>query len=93
MPVHDLQSLLRDPHLVETGFFAAADHPTEGAIRSMRVAATWSDTPAVPTRLAPRLGEQSREILAEAGFSSEEILKLEAGAAVYTAPRAPNRQD
>jgi crotonobetainyl-CoA:carnitine CoA-transferase CaiB-like acyl-CoA transferase len=93
MPVHDLQSLLQDPHLVKTGFFAAADHPTEGAIRSMRVAATWSDTPAVPTRLAPRLGEQSREILAEAGFSSEAIAKLEADGIARTAPEAPNRQD
>jgi crotonobetainyl-CoA:carnitine CoA-transferase CaiB-like acyl-CoA transferase len=93
MPVHDLQSLLQDPHLVKTGFFAAADHPTEGAIRSMRVAATWSDTPAVPTRLAPRLGEQSREILAEAGFSSEAIAKLEADGIARTAPEAPNGQD
>lgn len=90
MPVHDLQGLLQDPHLVKTGFFAAADHPTEGAIRSMRVAATWSDTPAVPERLAPRLGEHSREILTEAGFSAEEIAKLEAEGA---APKAPNRQD
>jgi crotonobetainyl-CoA:carnitine CoA-transferase CaiB-like acyl-CoA transferase len=93
MPVHDLQGLLQDPHLVKTGFFAAADHPTEGAIRSMRVAATWSDTPAVPERLAPRLGEHSREILTEAGFSAEEIVKLEAEGAAHAAPKAPNRQD
>jgi crotonobetainyl-CoA:carnitine CoA-transferase CaiB-like acyl-CoA transferase len=93
MPVHDLQSLLQDPHLVKTGFFAAADHPTEGAIRSMRVAATWSDTPAVPERLAPRLGEHSREILSEAGFSAEEIMRLEAEGTAYAAPQAPNKQD
>jgi crotonobetainyl-CoA:carnitine CoA-transferase CaiB-like acyl-CoA transferase len=93
MPVHDLQGLLQDPHLVETGFFAAADHPTEGAIRSMRVAATWSDSPAVPERLAPRLGEHSREILTEAGFSAAEIVKLEAEGAVHAAPKTPNRQD
>jgi crotonobetainyl-CoA:carnitine CoA-transferase CaiB-like acyl-CoA transferase len=93
MPVHDLQGLLQDPHLVKTGFFAAADHPTEGAIRSMRVAATWSDTPAVPERLAPRLGEHSREILTEAGFSTEEIVKLEAEGAAHAAPKTPNRQD
>jgi crotonobetainyl-CoA:carnitine CoA-transferase CaiB-like acyl-CoA transferase len=57
------------------------------------VAARLSDTPAVPTRLAPRLGEQSREILAEAGFSSEEIAKLEAEGIARAAPEAPNRQD
>jgi formyl-CoA transferase len=93
MPVHDLQSLLQDPHLVETAFFAAVDHPTEGAIRSMRVAATWSDTPSMPARLAPRLGEQSREILAEAGFSAEEIVKLEADGIARAAPKTPDKQD
>jgi formyl-CoA transferase len=93
MPVHDLQSLLQDPHLVKTGFFAAAEHPTEGAIRSMRVAASFTDTPAVPERLAPRLGEQSREILTEAGFSAEEIEKLEAERIARAAPEAPNGRD
>lgn len=76
MPVHDLLSILEDPHLVETDFFPIAEHPSEGAIRSMRIATTWSDTPATPSRLAPRLGEQSREILSEAGFKDEEISRL-----------------
>jgi len=77
MPVHDLESILDDPHLVATDFFQAVEHPSEGAIRSMRVAATWSRTPAVPQRLAPRLGEHGRDILAEAGFNANEIAVLE----------------
>ncbi|HEY4204283.1 MAG TPA: CoA transferase, partial [Xanthobacteraceae bacterium] len=36
MPVHDLVSILDDPHLVDTKFFPITEHPTEGAIRSMR---------------------------------------------------------
>ena len=76
MPVHDLLSILHDPHLVETNFFPIAEHPTEGAIRSMRVATAWSETPAIPSRLAPGLGEQSREILSEARFKPEEIAQL-----------------
>jgi crotonobetainyl-CoA:carnitine CoA-transferase CaiB-like acyl-CoA transferase len=76
MQVHDLQSLLGDPHLVETGFFPVTEHPTEGPIRSMRVAATWSDSPVTPSRLAPRLGEHTREVLAEAGFTDAEIDRL-----------------
>ena len=66
---------IADPHLAATDFFPVVEHPTEGAIRSMRVSATWSDTPAEPARLAPRLGEHSREILQEAGFSHEEMRK------------------
>jgi formyl-CoA transferase len=76
MPVHDLLSILEDPHLVKTNFFPIAEHPSEGAIRSMRVATTWSDTPAQPSRLAPNLGQHSREILREIGFGDEEITRL-----------------
>jgi formyl-CoA transferase len=93
MPVHDLQSLLADPHLVETKFFPVAEHPTEGAIRSMRVAAIWSETPADPSRLAPRLGEQSREILGEAGFTDEEITRLVQDGVVRTASPIPQQRD
>ena len=45
MPMHDLESMLQDPHLVATDFFPVVDHPTEGKIRNMKVSATWSDTP------------------------------------------------
>ena len=40
MPMHDLESILTDPHLAATDFFPVVDHPIEGAIRSMRVSAT-----------------------------------------------------
>jgi formyl-CoA transferase len=76
MPMHDLESLLQDPHLVATDFFPVVTHPTEGAIHSMKVSARFSDAPAEPTRLAPRLGEQSEAILAEAGFSHNEIAAM-----------------
>jgi formyl-CoA transferase len=76
MPMHDLESLLQDPHLVATDFFPVVSHPSEGAIHSMKVSASFSETMAEPTRLAPKLGEQSEEILAEAGFSQDEIAAM-----------------
>jgi len=76
LPMHSLESILTDPHLTATNFFPVVNHPTEGAIRSMRVPATWSDTPARPERLAPRLNEHSEEILREAGFSESEVAAL-----------------
>jgi crotonobetainyl-CoA:carnitine CoA-transferase CaiB-like acyl-CoA transferase len=76
MPMHDLESMLQDPHLVATGFFPVVEHPTEGPIHSMRTSATWSETPAETKRLAPRLSEHSEEILREAGFSADEIAAL-----------------
>src|SRR6201995_938196 len=76
MPMHDLESILQDPHLVETGFFPVVAHPSEGPIRSMKVSARFSETTAEPVRLAPKLGEQSEEVLREAGFSADEIASM-----------------
>lgn len=76
MLVHDFESILQDEHLEKTNFFAMKEHPSEGRIRSMRVAAQWSGTPAKPERLAPRLSEHANEILREAGYSSAEIASL-----------------
>jgi len=73
MPMHDLESLLEDPHLAAVDFFPVVAHPSEGPIRSMRVAAHWSETKAEPERLAPRLNEHGEAILREAGFSPDEI--------------------
>ena len=63
MPMHDLESLLGDPHIVATDFFPVVDHPTEGRIRNMRPSARFSETPVETKRLAPRLSEHSAEIL------------------------------
>jgi formyl-CoA transferase len=64
-------------------------HPSEGAIRNMKVSAAWSETSAEPTRLAPRLNEHGNEILREAGFSAEEIAALVREGATTAAPDAP----
>jgi len=49
------------------------DHPVGGRIRQPRPAAQFGATPARIRRPAPTLGEHSREVLAEAGFSAAEI--------------------
>jgi crotonobetainyl-CoA:carnitine CoA-transferase CaiB-like acyl-CoA transferase len=86
LPMHDLESILQDPHLVATNFFPVVDHPTEGRIRDMKVSATWSQTAAEPTRLAPRLNEHGAEILREAGFSAAEIAAMVRDGVTKAAP-------
>src|SRR5229473_1792826 len=86
MPMHDLESILQDPHLVATGFFPVVDHPSEGKIRSMKTSAAWSETSVQPTRLAPRLNEHGAEILREAGFSADEIAALVRDGVTNAAP-------
>lgn len=77
-PVHTLDSIFEDPHLSATGFFGYEDHPTEGRLRTMRHAATWSRTQPASHRPAPRQGQHSEEVLSEAGFGADEIAAMRA---------------
>ncbi len=72
-PMHTLDSLIEDPHLDAIGFFPEYDHPTEGRIRMTAPVGKWSETPPSIRRLAGRLGEHSREVLGELGYSVTEI--------------------
>jgi crotonobetainyl-CoA:carnitine CoA-transferase CaiB-like acyl-CoA transferase len=83
LPMHTLETVLQDPHLVATGFFATLEHPTEGTVRSMRMPATWQRNNPGIRRLAPALGEHTREVLGQMGYSDSQIdAMLAAGAAV-----------
>lgn len=90
MPMHDFDSVLSDPHLAQTGFFQPVDHPTEGRLRMMRLAASWSRTPSEITRLPPHKGEDGIAILREAGFSDSEIEALAAQKALLATQRTPD---
>jgi crotonobetainyl-CoA:carnitine CoA-transferase CaiB-like acyl-CoA transferase len=88
MPMHDLQSILHDPHLEATGFFSHVEHPTEGPIVSMRMPMNWSGNTPDPVRPVPRLGEHTREVLAQSGFEASEIdALLASGVARQSSPR------
>src|SRR5207248_9374332 len=86
MPMHNLESILQDAHLVATDFFPVVDHPSEGKIRDMRVSARWSDTPAEPTRRAPRLNEHCMEVRRDAGYPTDESAALVRDVVTKAAP-------
>jgi len=75
-PLHDLDSLIDDPHLADVGLIQSIEHPTEGTLRVAGPAATWSKTPPSIRHYPPRLGEHGVEILREAAFSDSEIEAL-----------------
>jgi len=86
-PLHDLDSLIDDPHLAAVGLIQSVDHPTEGRLRVAGPAATWSKTPPSIRQYPPGLGEHGSEILREAGFSDSDIEALVAeGALVESDP-------
>jgi crotonobetainyl-CoA:carnitine CoA-transferase CaiB-like acyl-CoA transferase len=83
--MNSLDDIMADPHLAATGYFRTVEHPTEGRIMSMAVPSEWSESPPEYRRHAPRLGEHTREVLTEAGYSEEQIKHLlSAGAARST---------
>jgi crotonobetainyl-CoA:carnitine CoA-transferase CaiB-like acyl-CoA transferase len=80
--MNSIDDIVADPHLAAIGYLRAVEHPTEGSIKTLAVPSEWSDSPPEYRRHAPRLGEHTREVLAEAGISAEKIEQLlEAGAA------------
>jgi crotonobetainyl-CoA:carnitine CoA-transferase CaiB-like acyl-CoA transferase len=84
--VNTLEDLAADPHLVATGFWKTVDHPTEGQLRTTAFPVNFSGTPAdVTRRHAPRLGENTREVLEELGYASERIETMLASGAALAA--------
>ncbi len=74
-----LPALLENAYLRETGFFALAEHPSEGRVRVPAIPARFSASPAGVRRLWPRLGEHGVEVLGEAGFGAGEIAEILGG--------------
>jgi crotonobetainyl-CoA:carnitine CoA-transferase CaiB-like acyl-CoA transferase len=71
--MNSIDDIVRDPHLAAIGYFETVEHPSEGRLRSLKVPSEWSETEPAYRRHAPRLGEHTREVLAEAGLASEAI--------------------
>ena len=72
-PVLSREQVIEHEQIRVNAVIEEHDHPVAGRIRQPRPAARFSGTPAMIRRPAPVLGEHSREILLEAGFTSAEI--------------------
>jgi crotonobetainyl-CoA:carnitine CoA-transferase CaiB-like acyl-CoA transferase len=73
MPVLSLAELPDDPHVRAVQLFGEADHPSEGRYRTVRSPVSFGTAPFRIRRHAPRLGEHTQEVLAEAGLTQGEI--------------------
>jgi crotonobetainyl-CoA:carnitine CoA-transferase CaiB-like acyl-CoA transferase len=80
--VHTFESVLDDPHLGDIGFFSEVEHPYAGTVRQTAVPSEWSATPPGTPTPAPKLGQHSRAVLQELGYSEDRINTLIACGAV-----------
>ena len=74
--VNSLEDLFHDPHLEAVDFWQSYEHPTEGQLKMPGFPSKFSKTPASIRKHAQKLGEHSKEILAEAGIDEETINKM-----------------
>jgi len=80
-PLYTTEDLLNDPHFNQRGFWATTTHPVMGEVRAPGRPMQLSDTPIELRRPAPLLGEHTSEVLAEAGYTNDELVRLrQAGA-------------
>lgn len=78
MGVARLHELADDPHIQSIGMFEELDHPTEGRYVSIRPPITFSGEDFRIRHHAPRLGQDTADVLREVGLSAEQIAALAA---------------
>ncbi len=76
--VRDLTEALGAPEVRARGMVTEVDHPRAGRIETVASPIRYSETPVSQPVAAPLLGQHSGEVLAEAGFSADEIATLRA---------------
>ena len=79
---NSIDDLLDDLHLQDVDFYTPAEHPSEGTILNTKIPNTFTGGMREETGPAPRLGEHTREVLAEAGYDSATIDEMLASQAV-----------
>ena len=81
-PVNDYASASEDPHASANGYIAEVEHPEWGPMRSIGSPIRMSETPPESGITAPTLGAHTTEILAEIGYSADDIDAMRASGAV-----------
>jgi crotonobetainyl-CoA:carnitine CoA-transferase CaiB-like acyl-CoA transferase len=77
-PVHPMEDVLTDPHLVHRKMFSELEHPVEGKLPQVAFPIKLSETPAQITSPPPLLGEHTAEVLKGLGYEKKEIEDLRA---------------
>jgi crotonobetainyl-CoA:carnitine CoA-transferase CaiB-like acyl-CoA transferase len=81
-PILNYQEALTTPQAIARDMTINVEHPTLGPLRTLGTPIKMSATPLDPRGRGPMLGEHTDDVLAEAGYSSDEIEQLRDNGAI-----------
>jgi crotonobetainyl-CoA:carnitine CoA-transferase CaiB-like acyl-CoA transferase len=82
-PINSVAEMAADPQTLARAMVVELEHPRAGRTRALGLPVKLSATPGKVARPAPLLGQHTREVLSEYGFTSREVEDLiREGAAV-----------
>ncbi|HMG34399.1 MAG TPA: CoA transferase [Blastocatellia bacterium] len=71
-----IDNVARDPQMHAAGIFAELDHPELGSVQTVNNPINFNGVTKEKPKLAPDVGQHSREILRELGYEDQAITKL-----------------
>ncbi|KAB0570681.1 CaiB/BaiF CoA transferase family protein [Brucella pituitosa] len=83
-PVYGYADLVDDEQIRHNGTFVEYEHPTEGKVKTPGFPIRFSKTPSMVDRGAPVTGQDTRDVLAEAGYAADKIEALEKSGAIVS---------
>jgi crotonobetainyl-CoA:carnitine CoA-transferase CaiB-like acyl-CoA transferase len=75
-PVLSLEEVVADEQTEAIGMFPEVEHPDRGVYRNVRIPIRSSTLDVKPRGPAPHIGQQTRKVLSDHGFSNDEIRDL-----------------
>ena len=75
-PINSYAEVAEDPHIKARDMVVATEHQTLGRIQTLGTPLKLSETPLLPGRPAPLLGQHTDEILAEASYAEKAVRQL-----------------